>query len=104
MRWLTYPYLGWRGVKKAPCQFSPWNFYKRKNWPENIFDFQFQPFCHTCVNFKVIPSASPNLLNLTNPQKSDFVGIWPFKIEIMITSLKEMLELPDLGHMTTSTS
>ena len=28
----------------------------------------------------------------------------PYKIEVMIASLTEMLELPNVGHMTTSTT
>ena len=44
--------------------------------------------------------ASPKLLNLNqdHPLKKT-----PYKIEFVITSLIEMLELPNFGHMTTST-
>ena len=56
-------------------------------------------------NFKFITSASPKLLNLNQDHPSKKAVFWPnpYKIEIMITSLIEMLELPNFGHMTTST-
>ena len=56
-------------------------------------------------NFKFITSASLKLLNLNQDHPSKKVVFWPnpYKIEIMITSLIEMLELPNFGHMTTST-
>ena len=44
-----------------------------------------------------MPSASPKLLNF-NQQHSNL-----YKIEVMITSLIEMLELPNFGHMITPT-
>ena len=56
-------------------------------------------------NFKFITSASPKLLNLNQDHASKKAVFWPnpYKIEIMITSPIEMLELPNFGHMTTST-
>ena len=39
----------------------------------------------------------------TTPQKMWFFWSNPYKIEVMATSLTEMLELPDFGHMTTFT-
>ena len=38
----------------------------------------------------------------TTPQKKWFFWSNPYKIEVMITSLIQMLELPNFGHMTTS--
>ena len=56
-------------------------------------------------NVKFRPSASPKLLNLNQdyPSKKVFF-FWrnPCKIEVMITSLIEMLELLNFDHMTTS--
>ena len=56
-------------------------------------------------SFKAIPSASPKLLNLNQitPQKRWFFWSNPYKIEVMIIYLIEMLELPNFGHMTKST-
>ena len=56
-------------------------------------------------NFKPIPSASLKLLNLNqdHPSKNQFFWSNPHKIEVMITSIMEMLVLPDFGYITTST-
>ena len=56
-------------------------------------------------SFKFIPYASPKLLNLNqgHPSRKVFILVNTYKIEFMITSLIEMLELLDFGHMTTST-
>ena len=54
---------------------------------------------------KSIPSASPKLLNLNqeHPSKKLAFRSNPYKIEMMITSFIEVLELPNFGHMITST-
>ena len=51
-------------------------------------------------NFKAIPNASSKLLNLTeeHPSKNIVFLVKSFKIEVMITSLIEMLELPKFGQ------
>ena len=51
-----------------------------------------------------VPNGSPKLLNLNQdqPLKKRFSWSNPYKIEVMITSLMEMLELPHFGHMTIS--
>ena len=56
-------------------------------------------------NFKAIPSASPKLLNFNQhyPSKKVIFLVNPYKIEVMITYFKEMLELPNSGEMTTFT-
>ena len=38
----------------------------------------------------------------TTPQKKRFFWSNPYKVEVMITFLIQMLELPNFGHMTTS--
>ena len=57
------------------------------------------------LNFKTIPSASPKLLNLNqkHPSKKLFFLSNPSEIEIMITSVIEMLYLPNFAQMTTLT-
>ena len=42
-------------------------------------------------------------LEPSTPQENWFLWSNPFKIEVMITSLVEILELSIFGHMTTST-
>ena len=41
-------------------------------------------------------------LNQDHPSKKLFFWSNPYKIEVMITSLVQTLELPNFGHMTTS--
>ena len=55
-------------------------------------------------NFKSVRSASSKLLNLNqdHPSKKWFFQSNPYKIEIVITSLIEMLELPNFRQMTIS--
>ena len=49
-------------------------------------------------------SASPKLLksNQDHPSKKCFFWSNPYEIEVMITSVKEILELLNFGHMITS--
>ena len=57
-------------------------------------------------NFKAMPSANPKLLKRmfkSNPQKNCFFWSNLYQITVMITSLIEMQELLNFGHMTTST-
>ena len=53
-----------------------------------------------------MPSTSPKLLSLNqdHPSKKWFFWSNPYKIEVMVTSLIEMLDLPNFGHMTTLTT
>ena len=56
-------------------------------------------------NLKALRSASPKLLHLNQEhlfEKEVFL-VKCSKIEIMITSIIEMLELPIFGHLTIST-
>ena len=59
------------------------------------------PHCH-----RVAARASPKLVNLEPRSlltKLLFFLSNPYKIEVVITSLIEMLELPNFGHMIAST-
>ena len=52
-----------------------------------------------------VPSASPKMLNLNQDnlsQKAVFL-VKSYKIKVVITSLIEILELPNFGHMNKST-
>ena len=73
--------------------------------PQNVLSFILNPFLRFGENFKTILIASPKLLNMNQDHlpKNWFSWSNPCKIEVMITSLIEMLELPNFGHMTTST-
>ena len=74
--------------------------------PQNFLTFSFNPFDRLVQNFKFVPSAGPKLLNLNQDhpsKKKQFFWSNPYKIEVIITSLIQMLELPNFGHMTKST-
>ena len=97
-----------KGIKKSPPRHTTFSSVTSKNVrvsPHFLF-FSFNPFVTLLQNFKATPSVSPKLLNLnqdhTTPLKK-WLFSNPYKIEVMITFLTEMLELPNLGHMATST-
>ena len=74
--------------------------------PQNFLTFSFNPFATLVQNFKAIRRASPKLLNFERRppcKKKWFFWSNPYNTEVMITSLREMLELPNFGHMTTFT-
>ena len=94
-----------RGSKKAtPTSFSPVTSINVALSLENFPTFSFNPFATLVQNFMVIPSSSTKSLNLNqdHPLQKLF---WSnsYKIDVMITSLIEMLVLLNLGHMTTPT-
>ena len=72
--------------------------------PKNFLTFSFNLFATFVLNLQAIRSASPKLLNFNreHPSKNRFFWSNPYKIEVMITSLIEMLKLPNFDHMTIS--
>ena len=92
------------GQKELPYQFFACNFYKRWKQPSKLSDFQFNLFAKLVENVKAIPSASSKLLNLNreHPSKKRFFWSNHYKIELTMTSVIKMLELPNLGHMNAS--
>ena len=101
------PYSGWGEDKKAPpTSFSPLTSTNVGISPQNFLTFSFNTFSSLVQNFKFVPSASFKLLNLNqdhpSPQKKRFFLSNRYKIEVMITFLIEMLQLPNFGHMNTS--
>ena len=72
--------------------------------PYDFLTFSFNSFATLVQNVKFVPSASPKLLNLDQDQPSKKQFFWsnPYKIEVMITFLIEMLQLPNFSHMTAS--
>ena len=73
--------------------FSPVTSTNVEISPKNFLIFSFSPFATQVLIFKAIPSASPKLLNLNQDQSSKKWFFWsnPYIIEVMITSLIEML-------------
>ena len=72
---------------------------------QNYLNFSFNPFVALVKTFKFVPSVSPKLLisNQNHSSKKQFFWTNTYKLDVMINSLIEMLELPNLDHMTTST-
>ena len=70
---------------------------------QNFLSFSFDPF--STLVYKFVPGASPKLLNLNkdHPSKKQFFWSNSYTIEVMITSLIEMLQLPNFDHINTST-
>ena len=73
---------------------------------QNFLILSFNPFATSVSNFKTIPSVRTKSLDLHQDypsKKCFFFRLNICNIEVMISSLIEMLELPNLIHMTTST-
>ena len=90
--------------KGPPNSFSPVTFTNVGIRTQNFLTLSFNPFSRLVQNFKFVSSACPKLLNLNqdHPSKKRFFWSNPYKVEVMITSLIQMLELPNFRHMTTS--
>ena len=88
--------------KASPNSFSPVTSTNVGLSSKNFLPFTFNPFATLVQSFRIIPSDNPKLLNLNQDYPSKKVFFWSncYKIEVMITSLEEMLELPNFGHMT----
>ena len=78
-----------RGTKKPPFH-------------QNFLPFSFNPFLTIVENFKYVRSVSSKLLDLNqdHPSKKWFFWSNSYKIEIVITSLIEMLELLNFRQLT----
>ena len=72
--------------------------------PQNLLNFSFNSFATLVETFKAISSASPKLLNFNQvyPSKNWFFWSNPYKNEVMMIFLIEMLELPSFGYMNAS--
>ena len=88
--------------KDLPTSFSPVTSTNVGSSPQNFLTFSFNPFARLLQNFKSVPSACPTLLNLNqdHPSNKLFFCSNPYKVEVMITFLIEVLEF---GHMKTPT-
>ena len=90
------------GAKKSPISFSPVTS-TNVGISSQKFTLNFTTFATLISNFKIIPSASLKSLKLNqeHPLKKLFLWSNSYKIVVMITSLIEMLELQNFGHMNT---
>ena len=93
------------GARRLPYQFFPVTSTNVKTSPQNFLTFSFNPFGTLMQNFKFVFSVSHKLVNLnqSHPSKKRLFLSNPYKLEVMIDSLIEMLELPKFAHMTTFT-
>ena len=97
------------GAKKAPYQFFPVTSINVGISPQIFLTFSFNPKGKRLPNWSRISKSYlvpvPNYWTWmkTIPLKRWFFWWNPYKVEVMITSVIEMLELPDFCHMTTST-
>ena len=97
---------GGGGAKRPPTSFSPVTSTNIGISPQNILSFSFDPFDTLVSNFKFAPSGSPKLLDLNQhhlSKKKRFFWSSPYKIEVVITFLIEMLHLPTFDYMNAST-
>ena len=62
---------------------------------QKLLSFRFNLFAMLVQNFKLVRITGPKLLNLSQDH--------PSNKKVVIISLIEMLELPNFGHMNTST-
>ena len=92
------------GQKGPPTSFTPVTFTNVGFGPQNFMTFSFNPFVTLVHSFKFVASASPKLLNFNQdtPQKKRFFWSNFSKIEVTITFLIEMVQLPNLGHISTT--
>ena len=90
---------GWveGGQEGPPTSFSPGTSTNVGTSSQNILTFSFSPFGTLMLYFKFLPSASLKLLNFNQDHLSN-----PYKIEVDIASLTEMLQLPNFGHIIKS--
>ena len=96
----------WGGGKKAPYNFFfPVTSTNVGLGPKTFWLLVWTLLPHWCNIASSDLESVPNYWTWTKTtsQKKWFFWSNPYKIEVMITSLLEMLELPNFGHMTTPT-
>ena len=94
------------GSKKGPpTSFSIVTFTKYELAPKTFWFLVLTllPHCHKIPRLYFVSVPNYWTWTKTIPQKKVFFWSNPYKIEVMISSLIEMLELPNFGHMPTST-
>ena len=91
------------GQRDTPTSFFPVTSINVGTSMQRFLTFCVILFATVLENFKNIPSASLKFLNFNQDHSSKISFFWsnPQKIEVMITPLTEMLDLPNFGHMIT---
>ena len=93
---------GWGKAKRPPYQFFPCDFCKRWLARKTFRLLVLILLPHWCKisSIYLVPVQNYQTRTKTTPQKKRFFWSNPYKIEVTITSLIEMLESPIFGHMT----
>ena len=88
-----------------PTSFSPVTSANVGISPQNFLTVILTLLPHWCKLSRRYLEPVPNYWTWTKaiPHKKQFSSSNPYKIEVMMTSLIEMLELPNFGHMITFT-
>ena len=106
---LTLFRMGGKKPPPLPPQFFPCNFCKCKNWPPKLSDWLLvltllTDWCKIASLYLVpVPNYWTSTKTTNSPVKKQFFWSNPYKIDVTITSLIQILEFPNFGHMTTST-
>ena len=103
---LTLFRIGGRRDKRPPRPVFPlWLLQTWELSPKTFWLLVLTLLSHWCKSSSshLVPVPSYWTWTKATPQKKWFFWSNSYKIEVMITSLTEMLELPNFGHMTTFT-
>ena len=92
------------GAKRPPTSFSPVTSTNVGLAPKTFWLLVLTLLEHWCKisSLYLAPVSNYRTWTKTTPQKKHFFWSNPYKIEVMITFLIEMLQLPYFGHMTAS--
>ena len=103
---LTLFTMGGWGPKRSHASFYLVTYTNVGINPQIYLSFSFNHFSTLVSISKAISSASSNLLNLNQDLPQKMWSFWPnpYKTEVMITSLIDVLVLPNFGHATIYTT
>ena len=88
-----------------PTSFSPVTSTNVGISPKTFWILVLTIFPHWCKisSLYLVPVPNYWTWTKTTPQTKPFSRSNPYKIQVVITSLREMLQLPHFGHLNTST-
>ena len=92
------------GKKATPTSFSPATSTNVGFDPKTFWLLFLTLLPHWCKisSLYLVPVPNHWIWTKITPQKKRFFWSSPYKIEVTLTFLIEMLQLPNFGHMTTS--
>ena len=91
---LTLFMIGGGGAWSPPTSFPLVTSRNVRISPQNFMTFSFNPLPHWCKisSLYLMPVSNYSTWAKTTPQKKQFLWSNPYKIEVVITSVVEMLE------------